>query len=491
LNWAGKPLPAPPSLSCKPLPDDPPGLLREGMGCDAKGGSGTAIIPVTNAASSGPGSLVAALDAISPTARRVVIDPAVAAAGKPIVFLAPYVVKRRNVTLDCNGATIAQRPFDPAPTANNNALGFGATDDIIVTNCHFVGTFKGSDPNWVPPQNNGNGFLDGDVNAIPCESWDTECQQMSAALRRSVVRAIFDRNTWSNIGDDALGIWGGGWYLSFTRNLVKDCFHPSTTGWKGLPLNDPALMRLWNSWLYNVATKNGERNLIYPREGTHWWLVDRNLITDWTWYQTRNYITKRPEWNFPQGVRVSGQAALEANMGVGRANCALGTKLGEPVKNANGAWVLVDPTEDTTKPFSKGLKFDPTKPNSHATWGEAFDNGGCDTAQACAPACDKWSGSQAATGPSSPKTVKFGPCHPRASQGTYFFAGNEGEGYEWFSQWPKGYQLPTMPYTPDLARPWSRVLDEVGAPNPPPDVVAEIARLRARISECKVPVPPQ
>jgi len=457
------------------------------------GGSGTGVLNVTNANSSGPGSLVAALDAISPTARRVVIDPAVAAAGKPIVFKSAYVVKKRNMTLDCNGATLTQRPWEPGATVNRDAIGWGATDDIIVTNCRFTGTFKGIEispavdangnptvilsKNWIPPQNNGNGFIDGDVNAMPCDAGDAECNAMDPALRRSVVGAIFDRNTWDSIGDDALGIWGGGRYIQFTRNFVWRNFHPSTTGWKGLPLTNPALMRLWNLWAYNVAVENGERNLMYPREGTHGWIFRRNLVADWKWYETKSYVTLKPEWNFPQGVRISGQAPNESNMGWAEANCALGTKKGMPVP--------IDPT----KP-GLGLVFDPAKANSHETWGFAFDNGGCDSAQACAPNCTKWSGSQAATGPQNPMTVKFGACHPRAAQAHYWFAGNEGEAYEWFSTWPKTFAPPPLPYTNDLARPWSRVLDEAGAQPRTADEQAEIDRLKARAAtECKVPVP--
>ena len=281
-----------------------------------------------------------------------------------LILAAPLFSKNSNITLDCNGATI--KPLKP----NTNGLGFGAAHDIIVKNCRFRGHFAGSNPSWVPQQNSGNGYLDGDVPALPCKSWDTVCEAMSPALRRAAVKVIFDQCTWDGIQDDGLSIWGGGRRISFTRNFALRSFHLSTTGWKGT-LTDRALMRLWISWHYNVATKIGERNFIYPREGTHWWFFDRNFIEGWTWYQYKDFQTGKPAWNSPYGVRLSGQAPNENNMGWGRANCALGTPLGMP----DGAASSIPPN-----------------PTPHLTWGLTVDNGGCDNAQTCAPNCDKWSG---------------------------------------------------------------------------------------------------
>jgi len=432
------------------------------MGADAAGGNGTGIIPVTVVGPDGaPGTFRAAVQKIDAANRRIVVDPSLSMS--TLVLDIPLFIKEPNITIDCNGATIF--PKNP----NTNGLGIGATHDVIVKNCRFKGHFKGSAPNWVPQQNSGNGYLDGDVPPLPCKPWDTVCQGMSPAMRRSAVNVIFDQCTWTGIQDDGLSIWGGGRRISFTRNFGLKSFHLSTTGWKGT-LTDPALMRLWISWHYNVTTKIGERNLAYPREGTHWWFFDRNFVEGWTWYSYKDYLTGKQAWNAPQGVRISGQAPNESNMGWMRANCALGTAQGMPAGGPESA-------------------FDPAKANSQKTWGMAFDSGGCDQfadnsvppKPCCAPSCTPWSG-----------YLNFGCCHPRASKGHYYAAGNEGEVHEWAGPWPKNYAPPAAPYMPDLTRSWAQVLDEAGVPKQWRTVeeTEELLRLAGRAAECKVAVPP-
>jgi len=432
------------------------GLLREGFGADAKGGTGTGVLAITSLEDSGPGTLRAAYSNINASNRIVRIDPlsllgraarffgfVSAALSGDIVLKTPIFWKKPYTTLDLSNGDVTITTELPA----KEAILVGGTHNVIVFGVRGRGHFPGSDPTWVQKNNSAILSLDGDVPNVKWP-WDDQWDAASDTRRRSVHDSIFDRNTLSQCEDDCLAMWEGVHDVSVTRNWVHDSFHPSTTGAKGAPL--PAgRERLRIYWAYNVHSRNGERNLVLLRRESYWWVVVRNLVVDWMDYTYKDYAppfgTGMPAQNWPQGMRISGTAPLEANMGWGIANCAVGI-------GGTG----------------------------HKTWGASVDDGGCDNAPVCcAPACTPLSG------------VNIKCCNPRVqgnggtTRSNFYFEANEGDMIEWSKTFPAGYVPPALPFSNyDKTRAWSRVIAEVGVPLRNAAEQTELNRILARTTKC-------
>ncbi len=450
----------PPVLSCAGYPDDPVGLLREGFGCDSLGGHGSSEIKVTVLGPDGAvGSLRWAYNQIGPVPgfwnwiqgifgdtpqqRRVVID---ASLSGQITLDSPLYWKKRNTTLDCSLADVTIKHKEP----NKDGLVYGATDDVIAYGCRGAGHFAGSDPDWIPQQNSGMFTMDGDVPPLACESWDDECRAMLAVEQRGVRRAIFDRMSLSGCQDDCLASWEGVRDVSITRSFVHDSFHPSTTGAKGAPL-PPGRERLRIYWAYNVAARNGERQIAYPREEAYWWVAARNLIYSPMQYFYKDYVDGSKDSNFPMGLSISTMYPRENDYGWVLGNCGL-------------------PNPDPAKPF-------------HWNWLIGVAGVSCENAPVCcAPNCNDRSGADIQC------------CNPTMKGTHWYFDANEGPGatvWEVSSVIPKsnppGWVPPALPFTPNVSKPWAQVLSEVGVPKRNAAEQALLDLIAVDVPRCKVP----
>jgi hypothetical protein len=89
--------------------------------------------------------------------------------------------------------------------------------------------------------------------------------------------------------------------------------------------------------------------------------------------------------------------------------------------------------------------------NEHKEWGITIGSGlGCENApKCCAPDCTAQSGRDIAC------------CNPRMKKTHWWFEANEGAASGGLTN-PKGYEPQPLPFAVDKARPWSRVLADVG-----------------------------
>lgn len=426
VDIEGQPLPEPPVVNGKPRTTDPLGLLRAGFGADAVGGFGTGTIIVTQLGPDGaPGTLRWAYDKIGSEKRVVRI-----AAGLTgdIVLDSPLYWKKPYCTLDGSAGDVTIVASQPA----TNALVFTATHNCIVYSIRGRGHFAGGGPDWVQPNNSGIFALDGDAPAVQYP-WDNLWDETHPTLRRGVRSMIFDRVSVSQAEDDALNTWEACRQISFTRCLVHHSFHPSTSGAKGAPL-PPYRERIWNSYLYNIAARNGERNIILPRRESYWWHVQNNIVYKWSKYISK--FNGKPESNFPIGISIATQAPLENNFGWIVGNAFLG--------KAKGAF--------------------------HHNWGCAVEALGCEDALGCcAPKCNDQSGHD------------FFCCNKKMRNTHWYMQQNVGDAGECVKNNPENWVPPALPYTTSV-RSWAQVVAEAGPVIPNALEIALKAEILAEIA---------
>lgn len=429
----GQCIECPKTLSCTSLFDDPPGLMREGFGCDAKGGTGTGEIHVTvTGPDNSVGSLRWAYSQMGTLKRRIIIDDI---AGD-IILDTPLYWNKPYTTLDLS----AYSGKIMAKNKATNGLIFTGTHDVIVYSGRGRGYFpkencsKADTCNWTQPNNSGMFTLDGDGG--PTEySWDDQWDNTSPVLRRGVRNSIFDRNTLSRCEDDCLAAWEGVRDVSFTRNLIYDSFHPSTSGAKGTPL--PAgRERLRNSYLYNVWANNGERQ-IKVREETYWWVYTNNIVFHWQEYFTK--ISNAPEQNWPYGFQFATQYPNENDYGWLMYNC-----------------------------------FIPKDSGFHKDWGCVVENLGCEDPTCCAPACTNQSG----------KNIQC--CNKKMKNTHWYMKNNTGAAIECNRVNPPGWEPFTLPFA-ITARTWNSILDSVGVVKRNTEEQALIDQIKAETGKCTVP----
>lgn len=442
-------LPPPKAVTCASLPDDPVGLLREGPGCDSKGGSGKAIITVNNAGDSPvvvppatqpdpppAGSLRWAYNQANGTKGRIVFDPALS--GQTITLNSPLYWNKPYTTLDCSAADVTITNLKDG----KDGLVITATHDVIFYRCRGKGNFKGGGPQWKQQNNSGLFTMDGDGGPFEY-SWDDEWATTPAVLRRGVRDAIFDRITVSNCSDDCLATWEGTRQVSITRSLIYDSFHPSTSGAKGAPL--PAgRERLDNAYFHNVWARNGERQPKL-REESYRIHMANNIIAYPTEYLSFNN-TPAGEKNWPVGTQLATQYPNEVN------------------------WIRVE--DNCALPKAGGF---------HGDWGMVVENLGCETALGCCAGkpggCTPYSGADIVC------------CNPKMKNAHWYFKNNQGPGptvIEVQKSLPAGWTGLAFPW-PYTPRPWTDVLAQVGNGYRTDAENALLAQISADLGKCKVP----
>lgn len=415
-------------VSCAARPDDPPGLQREGPGCDAKGGSGTGIITVTALGPDGDsGTLRWAYRRVNSRNRRIVCDPQLQG---DITLNTHLDWEKPYSTLDFSSCDVVVK----ASRAGQDAIVIGATHNIIFYSVRGVGHFTG-DPNWVSVNNAGVFAMDGDSGATRYP-WDDLWEKTPPALRRTVRSSLFDRVTAIGCEDDCLAMWEGVRDTTVSRSLIQG-YHPTTMGAKGVPLS-PDRWRLRVAYLYNVWFDSGERQT-KPREQTHLWVYARNLVYNWKWYRLKS----KGGSNWPLGLNISDDAADENDLG----------------------WVI-------GACFVPGPGSSDPQLGNHSKWGVVVGNHfGCD---AGANNCPDSDGTDHAC------------CNTKMVKTRWLFEANEGSASEGVTN-PRDYVPVPLPFSVDKTRPWTRVLAEVGVVRRNAAEQALVDRITAEVSRCKVP----
>lgn len=433
-------LEAPPAISCAALPDDPPGLLRDGFGCDAKGGTGTGIIRVSVIGPDGAvGSLRWAYDQVNANNRRVVFD----AISGEIILNTPLYWKKPYSTIDFSASDVTIRNKQDG----KDGLVFTATHNLIVYSGRGKGNFAGGGPEWKQQNNSGNFTLDGDGSPFKF-SWDDKYDSASYYERRGVRNSIFDRNTVSHCSDDCLASWMGVHDVSFTRNFIYYSFHPTTLGANGMPLQKDR-ERLRISYRYNVWLDNGERQVVSRRE-TYYLVYDNNIVMNWREYISNvcqafdpNDSSKCISWavesNWPYGFHFATQAPLENDFNWVTNNCFI--------------------------PLPSGL---------HKDWGGVVENLGCEDPTCCAPNCTNYSG----------KNIQC--CNKPMKNTHWAMWNNTGAAIEVNRNNPPDWIPPALPFPlNEVSR--EKILSEVGVVRRNSSEQALIDSVLANLNKCTIP----
>jgi hypothetical protein len=418
-------------LSCAPLPDDPIDLERSGPGCDVKGGTGTGTITVDRLGPDGQrGTLRWAYKQIGARNRRIVCDPKLTG---DIVLETPLRWQKPFATWDFSMCDVTVKPVKPFM---GTVVFSGGAHQLILYSIRHEGKFQ------IPhrrTQNAGMMAMDG-YDPTPAQfPWDSEWDTTPPALRNAVRSVLMDRVTTTRCEDDCQMTWEGVHDVTVSRFLIQG-YHPTTMGAGGWP-RPPARQRLRIAYMYGVWFDSGERQ-IKPREGAHLWVYARNLVYNWSFIPTAD----------------------------GQRSEALGLNLSDDAQDENDlGWVLGScfmPGPGSILRSDAGNVL-----QNHSQWGIVVGNHAfCED-----PSC-----------PGGSQSKDVGCCNKKMRNTRWYFEANEGSYREGQTN-PPGWVPPPLPFPVEIARPWRRVLAEVG-------VVKRNAAEQAKLDEiaaqrCTSPAP--
>jgi hypothetical protein len=233
-----------------------------------------------------------------------------------------------------------------------------------------------------------------------------------------------DRVTTTKCEDDCQMTWEGVQDVTVSRFLIQG-FHPTTMGSGGWP-RPPARQRTRVWYMYGVWFDSGERQ-IKPRESAHLWGYVRNLVYNWSVIPTTD-----GEESEGIGLNYSDDAQDENDLGY-----------------VAGACFIAGP--------------DPKLKNRGCVVG---NHQFCELPGDC-------------TAQGKPQGTDC--CNPKMKKTRWHFEANEGAIGDCSAN-PAGYVAAPPPFPLDKARPWSRVLAEVG-------VVKRHADEQAKLDEIAALVP--
>jgi hypothetical protein len=265
--------------------------------------------------------------------------------------------------------------------------------------------------------------------------WDDLWDSTPAALRGTARKILFDRIGCSNAQDDCGSVYEGATDVSILRSLVRRSWHPSTAGAGGYRAPSDPKARRRVTYAYDVWYRNGARQ-IRARYGIYDWRFVRNVVADWVEY-------KAPPVNCPTCAPV-------------------------PVSPNSGLWLEDDVAGENDLGYIVG------------NLGIA---GAANPKQACIVG-GKWTCDSCGTcAPGSP----YAQCNPKMATTRWWFAANTWDAPDchtnppaWSGVIPRAPGEPPLPKL-DEARPWAKVLAEVGPPKRRLAEQADIDWIAARV----------